>query len=50
MKISRKVFLTAAASLCFMASAQAQAMKEINFGIISTDSATIEWVEEPRLW
>ena len=40
MKISRKVFLTAAASLCFMASAQAQAMKEINFGIISTDSST----------
>jgi len=34
MKISRKVFLTAAASLCFMASAQAQAMKEINFGWI----------------
>jgi phosphonate transport system substrate-binding protein len=40
MKISRKVFLTAAASLCFMATAQAQAMKEINFGIISTDSST----------
>ena len=40
MKISRKVFLTAAASLCFVASAQSQAMKEINFGIISTDSST----------
>ena len=40
MKISRKAFLTAAASLCMVTSVQAQAMKEINFGIISTDSST----------
>jgi phosphonate transport system substrate-binding protein len=42
MNLNRKSFLAAAASLCLLTSVQVQAqvMKEINFGIISTDSST----------
>jgi phosphonate transport system substrate-binding protein len=40
MKISRKMFLTITASLCLSVSSQAQNLKEINFGIISTDSSS----------
>ena len=40
MNITRKTFLTAAASMCLMASVQAQGARELNFGIISTDSSS----------
>lgn len=40
MKISRKMFLTTVASVCLTATVQAQSLKEINFGIISTDSSS----------
>ena len=40
MKISRKAFLSAAASLLVLGAAHAQAPKELNFGIISTDSSS----------
>ena len=51
MKLTRKMFLTAAASVLMMGATQAQNLKEINFGIISTDSSSafldesekIEW-------
>ena len=40
MKISRKAFLSAAASLLVLGAAHAQAPKELNFGIFSTDSSS----------
>ena len=40
MKLTRKMFLTAATSLLLMSTTQAQSLKEINFGIISTDSSS----------
>ena len=40
MKISRKMFLATVASVCLTATVQAQSLREINFGIISTDSST----------
>jgi len=40
MSISRKTFLAATACLCLMTSGHAQGVKEINFGIISTDSSS----------
>ena len=40
MSISRKSFLAATACLCLMTSGHAQGLKEINFGIISTDSSS----------
>ena len=40
MKISRKAFLSAAASLLVLGAAHAQAPKELNFGLISTDSSS----------
>ena len=40
MKMSRKLFLASAVSLCFMTAAQSQNLKELNFGIISTDSSS----------
>ena len=39
MKMSRKLFLALAVSMSFMTTAQSQSLKEINFGIISTDSS-----------
>jgi phosphonate transport system substrate-binding protein len=39
MKMSRKLFLALAVSMSFMNTAQSQSLKEINFGIISTDSS-----------
>ena len=40
MSISRKSFIAATACLCLMTSGHAQGLKEINFGIISTDSSS----------
>ena len=40
MKLTRKMFLTAATSVLLMSTTQAQSLKEINFGIISTDSSS----------
>ena len=40
MKLTRKMFLTVATSLLLMGTTQAQSLKEINFGIISTDSSS----------
>jgi len=40
MKISRKIFLATVASVCLTATVQAQSLREINFGIISTDSSS----------
>jgi len=40
MKISRKMFLATVASVCLTATVQAQSLREINFGIISTDSSS----------
>jgi len=39
MKMSRKLFLALAVSTSFMTTVQSQSLKEINFGIISTDSS-----------
>ena len=50
MKMSRKLFLASAVSLCFMTAAQSQNLKELNFGIIATEKAgALKQMWEPFL-